>query len=320
MTTSRIPTKAVVALGAFLVVLFALGTFNAAFLQQPSAAEQASGGSASSGTATDAYTAPAAAPTAPGKDLAGDNTASILPYPQTTSSSVSPDRQVIRTSYLSIIVDDLRARIDSLSAKAKELGGFASSSAIATLADGTEQASVSLRVPSDKAEGLLQTVRAQALRIASEQTSNDDATDQLVDIGARLASLRETDDQYAQILKQAANVDDILKITQARSDVRTQIEQLAAQQENLKNQVSFSTVSVTMNTETGLPSQPAWRPAQQVRLAWEALLRGLQDTGNLLIVGLVTLPLALLWLGLLWLALRAGWRIVGWLRRRLFNE
>ncbi len=319
MTTSRIPTKAVVALGAILVVLFALGTFNAAFLQQPSATERASGGSGSSGTATDAYTTPAAAPTAPGKDLAG-NTASILPYPQTTSSSVSPDRQVIRTSYLSIIVDDLRTRIDSLSAKAKELGGFASSSAIATLADGTEQASVSLRVPSDKTEGLLQTVRAQALRIVNEQTNNDDATDQLVDLDARLKSLRETDDQYAQILKQASNVDDILKVTQARSDVRTQIEQLAAQQENLKNQVSFSTVSVTMNTETGLPSQPTWRPVQQAKLAWEALLRGLQDTGNVLIVGLVTLPLALLWLGLLWIIARIGWRIVGWLRRRLFNE
>lgn len=235
-------------------------------------------------------------------------------------TSLSTDRQLIKTANMSVIVDDLRKQSSALEAKAKDLGGFATSSSVTTLGDGAEQAYINLRVPVTKLDALIQSVRAIALRVVDEQTSSDDTTDQLVDIDARLKSLHQADDQYGEILKSATNVDDILKITQARTDIRTQIEQLAAQEQSLKNQVSFSTVTVSMSTETGLPSQAVWRPSQQVKLAWQALVKGFADTGNVLIVGVIMIPLIALWLGLLWFFGRLGWKFIGWIRTRLFNN
>lgn len=242
------------------------------------------------------------------------------PFPQPGQTSLSQNRDLIKTAFLTIIVDNLRTQTDKLSSKAKDLGGFASSSSVGTNTDGTEQATLSLRVPSTSIDALLQTIRSTALRVVDEQISSTDTTDQLVDIDARLKSLHQSDDQYGEILKQATNVNDILQITQARDSIRQQIEQLAAQKQNLESQVSFSTVTVTMSTETGLPGQPTWRPAQQARLAWQAFIRGLQGTVDTLIVGLLTLPLIALWLGLIWIGMRLGWKIIVWIRTRIFNQ
>ena len=238
-----------------------------------------------------------------------------IPYGTT---SLDPNRQFITNVQLSIIVDDFRARITDLEEKAKTLGGFATASATSTLTDGTEQAYLTLRVPADKVDSLLQSIRSLSLRVVDEQKQSDDATDQLVDVDARLTSLRESEAQYGEILKQAVSVDDILRITQARTELRQQIEQLEAQKQNLNSQVAFSTVNVTMSTETGLPSQPAWRPLQQVKLAWQAFLNGLTGTADLLILGTIMIPLLALWLGILWIMGRIGWRIVTWIRRQLF--
>jgi hypothetical protein len=261
-----------------------------------------------------------------GKDISNPSAISsssaigIMPFPQPGQTSVNANRQFITTAFLTVTVDDLRKRTNEFSQKAKDLGGFASSSSINALDDGSEQAAISLRVPTDKVDAMLQTIRSTALHIVNEQTNKDDTTDQLVDLDARLKSLRQTDDQYAEILKQATNVDDILKITQSRTDTRQQIEQLSAQKQNLESQVAFSTVSVSMSTETGLPAKPTWRPAQQAKLAWQAFIRGVEGTVNILIVGiLATLPLIALWLILIWIVAKLGWALITWLRKRIFN-
>lgn len=238
-----------------------------------------------------------------------------IPYGQT---SLDPNRQFITNYMFNVIVDDLRARAKDFEDRAKELGGFASSSTTSTLSDGTEQTYLALRVPADKADSLQQTIRSVALRVVDEEKQSTDTTDQLVDIEARLKSLRESETQYSDILKQATNVDEILRITQARSDLRMQIEQLEAQKQNLNSQVAFSTVNLTMSTETGLPSEPAWRPLQEAKLAWQALLSGLAGTANLLIAGIVMTPLLLVWLGILWLFGKLLWWTVTWLRKQLF--
>ena len=256
------------------------------------------------------------------KDAAGTSVDMMpfFPYPQPGQTSLDQDRQLIKNGILTIIVNDLRASSNSLSQKAKDLNGFASSSYINTLPDGTEQANITLRVPAKETDGLLQTIRATATRIVDEQTSSSDTTDQLVDLDARLTSLKQAEAQYAEILKKATSVEDILKVTQAQTDIRTQIEQLAAQQQNLQSQVAFSTITVSMSTETGLPGQPAWLPAQQAKLAWQALIRGLQGTADTLIVGLVFLPLLALWLGLLWLFAKLGYKVIVWIRQRVFRQ
>jgi hypothetical protein len=244
----------------------------------------------------------------------------FFPYPQPGQTSLDQDRKLIKTGFLTIIVNDLRATSTLLSQKAKDLNGFASSSSINTLADGTEQAFITLRVPDKNTDSLLQAIRSNATRVVDEETNSSDTTDQLVDLEARLNSLRQAEAQYSEILKKATSVEDILKITQAQTDIRTQIEQLAAQQQNLQSQVSFSTINVSMSTETGLPGQPAWLPAQQAKLAWQALIRGLQGTADTLIIGLVFLPLLAIWLGLLWLFAKLGYKVIVWIRQRVFRQ
>lgn len=294
-----------------IIVITAIGMIGKIFMQPAT-----NPGSVASGTPSIATENASMPNSLTSKDSISSS--SIL-FPQPGQTSLSVDRKIIKSAYLSIIVDNLRTRTNELQDKAKALGGFASSSSITTLDDGTENANLTLRVPADKADTALKDVRAIATRIVTDTLNNDDTTDQLVDIEARLKALHESDDQYGQILKQATNVDDILKITQTRNDVRQQIEQLNAQQESIQNQVAFSTISVSMSTETGLPGQPTWRPALEAKRAWQVFIRASEGTLSILIVGLVSLPLVLAWLGIAWLISIFGWRLINWLRKILFR-
>lgn len=316
-------THLIKAVGVFLgilVVLFGVGVVGMTFMPQDPIMpyDTMVGGSSADSTksAMIAEGAPDMFRSAAGADIA---TTSFPYYPVPFGqTSLDPNRQFITNYQFSIIVDDLRARALDLEAKAKELGGFASTNTTTTLGDGTEQTYLTLRVPTDKADSLQQSIRSLALRIIDEQKQSTDTTDQLVDIEARLKSLRESETQYSDILKQATNVDEILRITQARTDLRMQIEQLEAQKQNLGSQVAFSTVNVTMSTETGLPSQPTWRPLQEAKLAWQALLNGLAGTANLLIVGIVMIPLILVWIGLLFVFGKLAAGVVTWVRKQFF--
>lgn len=154
-----------------------------------------------------------------------------------------------------------------------------------------------LRIPEDKLDSFLISVRElREIDIERFNISSRDTTDQLTDLTARIKAKRAEEQRYLALLAKAEKVDDLLRISQALSNVQTELERLAAQQAALKDQVSLSTVNITFHTAATKLSPPPVisGPGAAVLRALDAL----STLGNNLIYLAVLLLPILLMLGL----------------------
>ena len=116
--------------------------------------------------------------------------------------------------------------------------------------------SVIVRVPSENFDALVADARALG-RVESAETNSRDVSDQLVDIEARLESLRAERDQLRTLYRQANTTDDVLAVQRELSDVQREIERLEAHQRSLEDRVAYSTLTLRLEEPRPRPDQVA---------------------------------------------------------------
>ncbi len=141
----------------------------------------------------------------------------------------------------------------------------------------------------------------------SESINGYEVTSQLVDIDARLTTLRAEEAAFQSLLSQATEIGDILQIQDQLFMVRTQIEQLEAEKANLNDQATFSTISVSMY-EPGVAFTTEPEPEQStLAKAWDKAMGGALDVigGMVVLIG-YAIPLAAIGLvaWLIWMPFR----------------
>ena len=153
--------------------------------------------------------------------------------------------------------------------------------------------------------------------VENETINGQDVTSQLVDMNARITSLKAEEAAFQTLLGKATAIGDVLQIQDQLFDVRTQIEQLQAEQANLDDQATFSTITVSMY-EPGVVFTPTPEPEQSIlSKAWDDATGGaLNVLGGMVVVLGYAVPLAAL--ALLGVAI---WSITApWRRRRRSAE
>ena len=160
-------------------------------------------------------------------------------------------RQVIFTGEVVLEVADFEAARRNLSDAARARGGFVSD-ARAQLHRVDEQryrtGRVVLRVPRENFSALMERVEAGGT-VLSTDTSSEDVTTKLVDIEARLSSLRAERDRLRTLFEQANETEDVLAVERRLSEVQTEIERLEGRQQSLERQVAYSTITVELREE-----------------------------------------------------------------------
>ena len=169
-------------------------------------------------------------------------------------------RQVIFTGQVVLEVDDFEAARRNLSEAARARGGFVSD-ARAQLHRVDEEryrtGVVVLRVPRENFSALMERVEAGGTVVSSE-TSSQDVTDQLVDIEARLSSLRAERERLRTLFDRANETEDVLAVERRLSEVQTEIERLSARQQSLERRVAYSTITVDLREEQPEPTVEQW--------------------------------------------------------------
>jgi hypothetical protein len=186
---------------------------------------------------------------------------------------VSGDRNLILTAKIDMRSKDPWATSDRAQAIASGLGGDVLNLSQSGTAD-TRSASLTIRVPSSRFGDALQQLKSLEGEIQTSGVSAQDVTDQFVDLQARLTAKQAEEQRYIAILNRANTIDEILKVDASLGSVRTQIEQLTAQINSIKNRTEFSTISMSISTLTALPGDTttkAWDPAKTVGRALAAL-------------------------------------------------
>ena len=221
-------------------------------------------------------------------------------------------RQFILSVYLTIGCDKVSVAKDRAVALAEGAGGFMESLNYWTDANGLTVASLVLRVPATSLAPVLKELRGLG-EIVTEQAARADVTAQHIDLTARVSNLRLQEQRLLVLIGRAENLTDLFAIENELSRVRTEIESYESQLRALDEQISLSTVSLTLQPKgTGLfPEASLW---QRIVEAFMRSLKWLGQLGGQIVILAATLVGPLVLLALLGYGL---YRLVQARRRRM---
>ena len=224
------------------------------------------------------------------------------------------DAKIIRTGTMDLEVSDVPVAIREARDAIRGMGGYVGASQTSSI-DDKPYAQITYRIPVDRWEDALDALRGlngDTTKVVSEQTQSADVTSQVVDLDARIRNLQASETALVEIAEGATRIQDILDIQAQITNIRGQIEQLEAQQNQLADQTSYATLTVTYQL-------PAVAAIEVQAEGWDA--GRIFDAATATLVGVLqALAGAGIWLLVVWvpilimLAVAAG--IVAFLLRR----
>ncbi len=223
------------------------------------------------------------------------------------SQPESIERLVISNAYLSMVVPDPSTSVNEIAALARELGGFVVSSSVFQTTFGEEfgtearvtadQASITIRVPSERMDEALETIKEGATEVRNENVTSDDVTQEFTDLESRLRNLESAEEQLLDIMNEATKTEDVLSVFNQLTQIRAEIEVIQGRIQYLSESARLSAISVDLIPDVA--AQPleigGWRPEGTVKDAFTALIQGLRTLGDAAIWVLIcVLPIGLI--------------------------
>lgn len=218
-------------------------------------------------------------------------------YKEITSNStvLAPDRKLIITNNTSIEALDFDATVELVRQRCAEFNGYIQTSELRGIETGskygTRYAYFSLRIPSDSFEAFMAGA-SDFGNILSSNTTGDDITEDYYDKEARLETLKIQEERYLALLEKAEDMDSIIVLEKALSDVRYQIESLTGTLKKYDSLVNYATINLRINEVyqyTDKTQEPALtlgdKLTQQLSDSWEAL----KSVGEFLLLAFVAM-------------------------------
>jgi hypothetical protein len=226
-------------------------------------------------------------------------------------------RVIIYTGNIALVVRDTRETSQAITTLVDTEGGYVASSNVYESGEAL-QGTVTVRVPAERYQAVLEQLRGLALRVERENSSSQDVTEEFTDLQARKTNLEYTESALQELLEErqrTGSTSDILEVYRELTNIRGQIEQIEGRLRYLSNQSALSTITVELIPD--ILYQPirvaGWQPQGVVREAFQALIIALQGLISLLIwVVVLILPLLLIFIIPLMAVIWAGRR---WWRR-----
>jgi hypothetical protein len=222
-------------------------------------------------------------------------------------SAAVGDRLIIKTGNITLVVKSVEESVGTVTSLATSAGGYVVSSK-----SGSENerlvATLTIKVPADKFEASMATLRALALEPPTENVNGQDVTEEYADVGAQLRNLQATEKQLLNLLDRAQTVDDTLKVYTQLTNIRGQIERLQGRMQYLERSAALSTITVSLRPQVEKlivkTGREAWQPSATFTEAARALMSALQVLGDLGIWAVVFSPVCLIPVVILWILWR----------------
>jgi hypothetical protein len=237
-------------------------------------------------------------------DRAAQQPEPLPPIPPGTPGNLAGDR-VIKNATVQIEVpkDQFGDRFDKANALADQFGGFVAGNSTRETKGRVASGSITLRVPADKFQAAVSALRKLG-RVTEEEQTGEDVSQEFVDLEARLRHGQAQEAFYLRLMERAASISDLIQIQGQLSNVQQQIEQIQGRLQFLRDQTSFSTITVRL-FEPGV-ARPVPRGA--LGRAWVQALDGFKSV----IAGIIVL---LGWLAPLVILAGLGYLIFKLVRR-----
>lgn len=163
------------------------------------------------------------------------------------------DRQVITTGWVTIVVDDPRdAAAEAVRITESAGGRIDGRSEYAPLDGDKGSATLTLRVPAATLTATLDKLRELG-DVREVSLNSSDVTMETQDLEARITALQASVDRLLALLPTATDTDTLIALETALSARQADLESLKAQQRYLDDQVSMSTITLSLVTVADAP-------------------------------------------------------------------
>jgi hypothetical protein len=156
---------------------------------------------------------------------------------------------IVQTASLTILAmnyDEASAAIEKLAAGH---GGYVEKLDAKAQTGNARELTASLRIPTSQLDGFLADVRKLG-HVEEETRSNEEVSDQYVDLQARLKSARATEQRLIELLgTRTGRLQDVLEAERELARIRGEIESMQGQSALLVHRVNYATVQVDLNEE-----------------------------------------------------------------------
>ncbi len=196
-------------------------------------------------------------------------------------------RKLITNMWITAESDNLPALLSEVELQVAALGGYISDSDVNNdsyydsvtdryvTSPTPSYATLTIRIPADKLDDFVTEVTENS-NITSQSKSVEDVTLTYVDLESHKAALQAEEDRLLELLEMAETVEDMITIEDKLADVRYRLESMESQLRSYDNQITYSTVHLTLN------QVEKYTPAEPTNL-WERIRDGF--TSNLRAVG-----------------------------------
>jgi len=187
------------------------------------------------------------------------------------------ERLIVRNARLDLVVPDTEAALDEINDLVDEVGGYVVESNVNQYQEGL-RASVTLRVPAESLDAVLERIRGLATEVRGERISGQDVTEEYVDLQSRLRYLEATEARLLEFLEEAEDTEAALAVYEDLREIQADIEQVKGKMQYLEQSAAMATVVLDIiPDELAQPIQVGgWHPEGTLRNAFQSLIRMLQ--------------------------------------------
>jgi len=205
-------------------------------------------------------------PPAPEPAAGGSTTAGVS---KKVAETPATPPQLIKKAELSVVVKSIDATTKSVTNIVEQQQGDILGFQNQKHPDSSvrQTAYVEIRVPQERLETTLEAL-AKLGTVENRSLKAEDVTEQLVDSEARLRNLRKSEEMVLKIMERSGSVGDVLKASQELSNIRESIERIDAQLKSLRNQVAYSTISLTLQAAVSAQQTPEPSLGLRVQETW----------------------------------------------------
>lgn len=218
---------------------------------------------------------------------------------QPRTVSMVTQRSIIRKAELSVRVESVEKAEKAVDKMVNGFGGYVDSAESTDLASDKPSITLTLRVPVGSFDTALDQFEKLGVRLA-KTISSEDVTGQLVDLDARLKTLSATEETYRGLLRDTHQLEHVIELQDKLTEVRSQIESMAAQRKALGGLAALSTIALRLE-QSAVPAQAPRDPNWLAQTWGESTSRLGEMLRSLASVGIWLAVFSPIWLPLLWL-------------------
>jgi hypothetical protein len=175
------------------------------------------------------------------------------PEPQKSDPLADKGRKIIRTGVMEFEIDSFDAAVDKVNAlidAIKLKGGFVATVNSEKLPNGKVLGSVVVRMPPQLLDKFILDLRrelAKAGQLMSQRIGSQDVTKQYTDVESELRAARAVEERLIDIIKtKKGEIKDLIAAEAELGKWRTKIEKMEGEMRYYNNQISLSTLTITL--------------------------------------------------------------------------